>query len=314
MFLFLLLLLSCAARHSVLQPILKIKNAHVSGSTRVAFNPKGNLLASSGYHGEVKIWSVPSLELQAEHDIHHDSVFGLLWLDNSTLVSGDDEGRIIIWKLLEKQIAQSIRTKSGITDLVFLKKKNLLLSGHRDGFVRSFCFDSLAITDEYDAGNSIHAIAVDPNENMIAVSCRQRKVVLLNTSMAPLQEMKNTSREIFDIAFSPDSKHLIGGGWFRFFRWNLISNELKSIKSDHWGAIVSINFSPDGRILASISRQTDSSIYLTDPLSGTIKKRLLRHDLCGAAVCFSPDGRFLASASDDASIRLYELAASANLR
>jgi WD40 repeat protein len=81
------------------------------------------------------------------------------------------------------------------------------------------------------------------------------------------------------------------------------------VKSDHWGVPISLDYTPDGRFLATIGRHTDSEIYLVDPETGNSERHLLRHQLCGAAVRISPNGKFLASASDDASIRLYDLAA-----
>ena len=84
---------------------------------------------------------------------------------------------------------------------------------------------------------------------------------------------------------------------------------LKVVKSDHWGVAFSLDYSPDGRYLATIGRQTDSEIYLVDPRNGELQRHLQRHNLCGAAVWISPDGLFLASASDDGSIRLYNLTA-----
>jgi WD40 repeat protein len=71
--------------------------------------------------------------------------------------------------------------------------------------------------------------------------------------------------------------------------------------------VVSVDYSPDGKRLASIGRVTDNHIHILNLATDRVERRLEAHELCGAAVRFSPDGRYLATGSDDASVRLYDL-------
>ena len=68
-----------------------------------------------------------------------------------------------------------------------------------------------------------------------------------------------------------------------------------------------MQFVNGGDELATISRQTDRSVYLLDPKSGEVIRKFRQHELCGAAVAVSGDGRYLGTTSDDASVRIYDL-------
>ena len=71
----------------------------------------------------------------------------------------------------------------------------------------------------------------------------------------------------------------------------------------HW--VRSVAFSPDGRTLASGSR--DNTIRLWDTVTGGHRRTLTCHTDSVRSVAFSPDGRIIASGSGDKTIRLWNV-------
>ena len=68
----------------------------------------------------------------------------------------------------------------------------------------------------------------------------------------------------------------------------------------HGGGVLSLAFSPDGRMLATAS--TDRTVRLWDLAKGTLLSGAILHEKSVRAIALSPDGRLLASASDDGTL------------
>jgi WD40 repeat protein len=82
--------------------------------------------------------------------------------------------------------------------------------------------------------------------------------------------------------------------------------------SGHAEAVRSVAFSPDGRTLASASR--DRTIQLRDIATGQEVRTLRGHASEVWGVAFGPDGRVMASAGWDHTVRLWDVATGGELR
>ena len=307
----LLALVGCSPLLVSESPFVIHENAHGGGSV-VAFDVSGQVLASGGWEGRVRLWDTASGNQIISWPAHSDSVNGIVFLDGvGELITAGYDGRITRWSA-NSRLLQSIDTGVPITHMVAHVASDRMLTGHSDGTVRLWRLADIAMIEvRHLHAGAVRAVAVDEYGQF--ASSGIDGAVYLWRERAAEQRLADPPVDAWTLAFSPDEQRLMGGGWFRLFRWELHDASVSVVPTRHRGIIRSIGYLPGSHLLASISRQTDSAVYLLDPETGAVVRRFRPHDLCGASIALSPDGHYLATTSDDASVRIWDLSGNRDL-
>lgn len=303
--LWLALLAGCAAPGQA--PDVILDDAHYSQGHVLAFPATADVLASGGSDGRVALWRLPDGARVATWEAHTDSVYGLAFLQHDRLLlSAGYDGRLALWRrdgTLERERA----TPSSVTTLAVAEERGYVLTGHEDGYVRLWRLPDLAPVAEWRLHRDyVRAVAIHASSGTFAASGAGRQVYVWNASQAP-RALTSPPSDARSLVFMPDGRRLLGGGWFKLFRWDVAHGTLTVLPTEHGGIIAALDLGPDGRTLASISRQLDSAVLFLDPETGATSRRFHRHDLCGENVVLSRDGRWLATTADDSSVRIWDL-------
>jgi WD40 repeat protein len=301
-----LVLTACVGQPVAVAPDVVHTRVHNGGST-VGFSQSGDLLASGGWEGTVLIWQLPGGEPVYRWQAHQDSVNGLVFTDNDRhVVTAGYDGWLAKWTLGGVALHR-VKTPGPIRCLAASNHIDRLITGHDDGSVRIWRLHDLRLLEErkLHRGN-VKAVAIETSGRRYASGGADGDVYVWtdDTEAVPLERPPT---DAWTLTFSPDGQWLYGGGWFRLFRWRLSDGAFASLPTEHHGIIKSIQFTPDGDELATISRQTDSAVLFLDPVTGAVTRRFQQHELCGASISVSPRGRYLATTSDDASVRIWVL-------
>ncbi len=281
-------------------------DAHVGGSI-VSFSRQSTYLASGGWAGYVNTWHLESGKLSRRWQAHTDSVNGIVFIANDKkVVTAGYDGFINVWSI-DGKLLQKIKARSPISVMILNRKANKIFTGHKDGNILIWELDTLKLSKQYAVHKKeVRALAYSYKRNLIASSGKEGRVGLIKSN-GKFKYMQSPPSDSRTLQFSANSKELIGGGWFKLFSWDIKTGKLEIHSTQHKGIIKSIQLSADKNMLATISRQTDSSIYILDPATKKTKLRLASHELCGTFIAISPNNRFVATTSDDASVRYWDL-------
>jgi WD40 repeat protein len=269
-------------------------DAHLFGSTAIAYSADGQTLYSGGFKGEVRRWDVAGKKPIGLAVAHTDAVRAIVPVSTDTYATAGDDGRIVLWRG-GRVVAQ--QQTAAVTALALFQGK--LVSAHARG-LRIWSVDALKALGEVPMPKGVVALSVRTGRLAVGMS---HGVALLDEQMHTLKTFESGGTH--DVQFSPDGKTLAAGGWFRLYLWDVDSGAMRSVPTEHNGLLTSLAWSPDGRQLVTLGRHTDSAIRVLDTRDYSVVQRYQAHALCGAMIRFSPDGRHLASASDDESVRLY---------
>ena len=296
---------ACDSQPPADPPAVVHEGVHSGGSV-VAFSQSGELLASGGWEGTVRLWQMPGGGQVRYWRDHVDSVNGIVFLEGDReIVTAGYDGLLVKHAVSGGRLAQ-LRTPAPVMHMVADTATDRLLTGHSDGVVRLWRLSDFSLLGEQVLHRgAVKTVAIDPHSMRYASGGADGRVFVWEEG-GEIMSLEAPPADPWTLAFAPDGHWLSGGSWFRLFRWNLQDGTLTTLPTQHHGIIRSVEYVSEG-VLASISRQTDSAVYFLDPASGKTLRRFQRHELCGADIAVSPDGRYLATTSDDASVRIWVL-------
>jgi WD40 repeat protein len=149
-----------------------------------------------------------------------------------------------------------------------------------------------------------HALAFSPDGKWLAGGDRIIKVWEVATGKEHLS--LPVTRAVFNLAFSPGSRWL-ATPYDGVKVWEVATGKEVARLKGHYGWVYDAAFSPDGKYLATASR--DQSVKLWDTVTWEELATIKGHSNNIMSVKFSPDGRWLGTASYDQTLRLWEVGA-----
>ncbi len=232
----------------------------------IAFDPRGQTLASGSRDNKLNLWDVASGKLLRTFKGHEKGIYSVAFDPmGQTLASGSSDNTVKLWEVASGRL---LRT----------------LEGHK---------------------NSVRGIAFNPIGQTLASGSVDKKVLLWKVASGKLfRSLEGHEDYIYSVAFDPAGLTLASGSRDETVNlWDVSSGKLVHTLKGHQSNIFSVAFAPTGLTLASAS--DDNTVKLWEVASGKLLRTLEGHTQGLDAVAFSVDGRLLASKSIDGTMRLW---------
>ena len=276
---------------------------------RVAYSPDGQLLASGGGDGTIKIWDVKSGKLVRTIDGHPEGVVSVVFSpDGSKLATNSTKWDFRVWDARTGKAVERIPlAKETIYSLDFSPDGNFIAVLDSDGvnLIDSTTGRMVASLIENSEGAS--SVIFSPNGLLLAgCGCYEETVIIWDVRTGGVKfRLKGNTDMLLCASFSADGQILAAGGNDREIKlWNVHSGIL--LRSIQTGSEVDfVSFSPDGLLMATA--HADKTIKLWETKSGRLIETLKGHNGFVNCVRFSPDGLTLVSASSDDTIKFWKV-------
>lgn len=299
-------LMACQSSTPAIPADVIIENAHGGGSA-VKFSSNESFLASGGWSGYIRLWNIHDGSKILSWKAHEGEVTGIYFTagDKLMITSGYD-GFIKFWSV-QGQLLKQYKNRHSIRSMVVNEAHDLIITGHSNGIIRTWSLDKLLpVAERRQHKSAVRSVAYSADNRMIASSGSGGDVMLWPDKAASIK-LPSPFTDIRTLVFADNGQVLLGGSWFKLYRWTLKEQLMQSLETDHNGIIRNMALLDGNSTLATISRQTDSAVILIDPLTGASKKHFQSHDLCGVDITISKNQNFLATTSDDSSVRIWHL-------
>jgi serine/threonine protein kinase len=307
--------ISQAEQNSVVPPpntasgniaLTKTLRGHSNVVWSVAINPDGQTLASGSEDKTIKLWNLPTGELQRTLKGH-----GTVWsvafsLDGQILASGSNDNTIK-WNL-PTGVQLTISGHTGTIWSVALNPDGqTLASSSEDKTIKlwNLATGELQRTLEGHT-DDVRAIAFSLDGQTLASGSSDNTIKLWNLPSGSLvRTLLGHQDRVIAIAFSRDKQILASGSVDKTIKiWHPSSGKLLRTLARNPDWVNSIAISPDSRILAS---GIGDVIKVWDLNTGYLLQILSGHSSDITSVSFSANGKTLVSASRDRTIKVWQL-------
>jgi WD40 repeat protein len=301
-----------------------------TGVRALAFSPDGKTLAWASDDYTVKLWEFGAQQGIRSLAGHIEEVVPVAFSpDGKTLACGS--GRTAcLWDLeVYREVGRFHGHRWAIWSLAFSPDGARLATGSFDNLVKLWDVDTRQELQTLRGHERpVNAIAFSSDGNTLASTCDEGVIQLWDVT--PEREagvLPGHGRTVRCVAFSLDGKLLASGtgpNWDHEADqpeavriWDVASEEEIATLPGHAGGILSVAFTPDGKILASGSADQTVRLWTVERGSGfedaipaIVAKELCtlqRHAARIHAVAFAPDGLSLASGGEDGLLNLWSV-------
>ncbi|MEH2145513.1 serine/threonine-protein kinase [Nostoc sp.] len=287
-------------------------SGRLSSVNALAISPDSNTLASASDHKIVKLWDLNTKKVLASLSGHSQAVKSVAFSpDGKILATASDDKTIKLWQIETlAEICTLLGHSHAVKSVAFSPDGQILASGSWDKTIKLWDVNTgTEICTMTGHQLQVNSVTFSLQGQLLASASYDRTIRLWQI---PRRGRGAGSREQGDMNNAELKDHSQGD--IPPFSLPpaplpLIQNRpcysLLGTLSGHAWAVLTVAFSPDGKILATGS--DDNTIKLWEVNTGQLICTLVGHSWSVVAVAFTADGETLLSASCDKTVKLWRV-------
>ncbi len=281
-------------------------SGHGDNVTCVAFSPDGKYLVSGSDDITVRLWDVREGRKIWSFTRHTDKINHVIFSPDGRLIaSASEDGKVCLISLQGDLFLDINGRSASILSVAFSPDSKLIASAGSSGIIKIWDMYGQSIrTINSGIDNSTSAVSFDQKGENIIIGSLDGNLysASLSEGVMNLEPSANGS-SITSISLHKEFAFIASAGKSGTIKILDLNGTLVDILFDHEGAILSVAYSPNERILASSSM--DRTIRLWDLEGNQVGYSLIGHSGSVNCVAFSPDGKIIVSCGSDAEIKLW---------
>lgn len=292
--------------------LLHILKGHQRQVNIISVSPNSPIIASASDDQTIKLWDSLTGELKQTLKGHTNIIEALSYSpDGQRIVSGSADRTIKLWDSKTGQLKQTFKQhKNNIRQLKYSKKGQMVMASSRDT-TRWWDTEKKPLKQVLKGHQKrVSALSYSPNADVLASVSNDRSIKLWDTKTGELKQTLKRSNdskwgiEMIDaLKYSPNGQVLASSGKHAINLWDVNTGVLKKTLQGHKNLIRCLEYSPDGKTIASGS--TDGTIKLWDAKTGVLKQTLKGRSGPVYTLSYSPNRRTIASGSSS-TIKLWD--------
>jgi WD40 repeat protein len=298
--------------------IVWMQGGHAIAVHSVAVSPSGELIASAGADGTVKLWRMSDGALLRTLTGHEGDANGVAFSpDGSLVASAGADGTVRVWRVQDGQLQHTLTHGGGIVlSVAFAPNGQLLASGGEDGTVKLWRVATGVEERTIPAHDLwVSSVAFSPDGSLLASASADGTVKLWQVANGqPAGDIQAHDLWVTCIAFSPNGQLLASSGEDGTVKlWRVADGELtRTLNYSPDAPAFSVAFSSDGSQLAAGGGANYIRVWRVS--DGTLQRTLTGHAAQVVSVVFAPSSPLLVSGGADSAIRVWQADTGALLR